>query len=96
MATIAQELETHGLFRQVGVREAQPVHFRQPIDDWITDLHATNGFSCEHMGEARAAEFDQKIRAILLAYCPTGIVEQWIGARVIYGKPLDPTGEASA
>jgi len=88
MGTIAQELETHGLFRQVGVHKAKPVPFRQTVDDWITAIHATNGFSRERMGEAQAAEFDQKIRAILFTYCPTGVIEQWIGARVIYGKPL--------
>lgn len=96
MRTVAQEIERHGLFRQVGVLEAKSVRFRQPVDDWITAIHATNGFSRERMGEARAAEFDQKIRSILNIYCPTGIVEEWIGARVIYGKPLDPTAEASA
>ncbi len=92
MATVAQELETHGLFRQVGVHEAKPVSFRQPLDDWITALHATNGFSRERMGEARAAEFDEKIRQALIQYCPTGEVEQQISARVIYGKPLNRTG----
>lgn len=95
MVTVAQTLETHGLFRQVGVREAQPVHFRQPVDDWIMALHATNGFSRERMGEARAAEFDQKIRQMLVQSCPTGEVEEQIRARVIYGKPLAPKAEAS-
>lgn len=90
MGTVAQTLETHGLFHPVGVREAKPVPFRQSVDDWITALHATNGFSRERMGEARAAEFDQKVRAVLVTHCPTGMVETWIGARVIYGKPLDP------
>ena len=96
MATVAQALETHGLFRQIGVRDAKPVRFRQSVDDWITAIHATNGFSRERMGAARSAEFDEKVRAILLAYCPTGVIEQSIGARVIYGKPLDPTAEAGA
>ncbi|MCE7987420.1 MAG: class I SAM-dependent methyltransferase [Caldilinea sp. CFX5] len=95
MITVAQELERHGLFRQAGVREAQPVHFRQPVDDWITAFHATNGFSRERMGEARAAEFDQKIRQVIEKYCPAGEVEQWISARVVYGKPLDPNAEGS-
>ncbi|MFN8495539.1 MAG: class I SAM-dependent methyltransferase [Caldilineaceae bacterium] len=90
MVTVAQELETHGLFHQIGVSEAKPVLFRQSVNDWIMALHATNGFSRERMGEARAAEFDQKIRKILITYCPTGVIEAWIGARVIYGKPLAP------
>lgn len=96
MATVAQELERRGLFRQVGVRTAKPVPFRQSVEDWIIAIHAANGFSRERMGETKAAEFDQKLRRILVAYCPTGLVETWIGARVVYGKPLDPNAEASA
>ena len=92
MATVAQELETRGLFRQVDVREAKPIRFQRLVDDWITAIHATNGFSRDRMGETRTTDFDQKIRAILVTYCPTGMVEEWIGARVIYGKPLDPVG----
>jgi trans-aconitate methyltransferase len=96
MVTVAQELQTHGYFRQVGTQEAKPIRFRQSVDDWITALHATNGLSRQRMGEARADEFDEKIRTILLTYCPIGTVEQWIAARVVYGKPLDPTTETSA
>jgi trans-aconitate methyltransferase len=87
IATVAQALETHGLFHQVGVQEAKPVRFRQPVDDWITALHATNGLSRERMGTEKAAEFDQKIRQVIEKYCPTGEIEQWIGARVVYGRP---------
>ena len=88
MLTIARELHAHGLFQQVGVQEITPLCFRQPAAQWIEAFHASNGFSRERMGADRTAAFDQAIRHLIDKYCPTGEVEQWIGARVIYGKPL--------
>lgn len=88
MLTIAHDLQAQGLFQQVGVREIAPIRFRQPVAQWIEAFHATNGFSRERMGADRAAAFDQEIRQLIDQYCPTGEVEQWIGARIIYGKPL--------
>ena len=92
MTKIAQELQAHGLFQQIGMREAEPVRVRRSVDNWITAIHATNGFSRERMGETRADEFDRAVRKVMHSHCPTGEVEQWIGGRVIYGKPLDPVG----
>lgn len=88
MLTIARDLQAQGLFQQVGVQEIPPVSFRQPTAHWIEAFHATNGFSRERMGADQAAAFDQEIRQLIDNYCPTGEVTQWIGARVIYGKPL--------
>lgn len=89
MLTVAQTLQEQGLFQQVGIQEIAPISFRQPVAHWIEAFHASNGFSRERMGADRAAAFDQEIRQLIAKYCPTGDVTQWIGARVIYGKPLD-------
>jgi hypothetical protein len=40
------------------------------------------------MDPAAATACDQELASVLLRYCPTGVVEQWIGARVIWGKPM--------
>lgn len=88
MLTVAQTLQEQGLFQQTGVQAVAPISFRQPVADWVEAIHATNGFSRERMGAARAAAFDQSIRQVMDKHCPTGVVEQWIGARIIYGKPL--------
>jgi hypothetical protein len=93
MLAIAAELQAHDLFALVGVKEMEPMLFRQLVDGWIEAFHAANGFSRERMGTARAAEFDQQIHQVIVKYCPTGEVEQWIGARVIFGKPLDSGDE---
>lgn len=92
MRTVATALQEQGLFQPIGVQEIAPVSFRQPLTQWVEAFHATNGFSRERMGTERAAAFDQAIRPLIDNHCPSGEVEQWIGARVIYGKPLDPTG----
>lgn len=88
MLTIAHDLQAQGLFQQTGIQEIAPISFRQPTVQWVEAFHATNGFSRERMGAERAAAFDHAIRQLIDTYCPTGQVEQWIGARVIYGKPL--------
>lgn len=88
MLTIADELQQHGLFQQVGVGETQVVSFRQPLAAWIEAFHAGNGFSRERMGAARAAAFDQHLYDVMRHHCVDGAVEQQIRARIIYGRPL--------
>jgi hypothetical protein len=88
MLTIAAELTARGLFQQVGVMEAEPVLFRQPIDAWIEAFHATNGFSRDRMSQETATEFNRHVHNLIGKHCPAGEVEQRIGARVIFGKPL--------
>lgn len=90
MLSVAQELQRYGLFQPVGIRETQPMLFRQSVDAQVESFHAGNGFSRERMGVERAAAFDQEIRQLLVKHYPTGEVEQGVSARVIYGKPLDP------
>jgi hypothetical protein len=88
MLTVVQELEARGLFRRDGSVEIPAVAFRQPVGDWIEALHARNGFSRDRMDPATAAACDRELASVLLRHCPTGVVEQWIGARVIWGKPM--------
>ena len=90
MLTVANELQERGLFEQIGVIETEAVPFRQPLEGWIEAFHARNGFSRERMGEQRAAEFDREIRTTISKYCPSGEIELRLGARIVYGKPLDP------
>ncbi|MEZ4868290.1 MAG: class I SAM-dependent methyltransferase [Caldilineaceae bacterium] len=90
MLTVAAELQQQGLFRQLGVTETASIAFRQSITDWVEAFHATNGFSRDRMDIARAAEFDKHVRQIITKHCPNGMVEQQIGARIVFGKPLAP------
>lgn len=95
MLTIAQDLQSNGLFRLVGLQETRPMVFRQSIDAWIEAVHASNGFSRDRMSATNAAAFDQQVRQLLFKYYPSGEVEQMIYAKVVYGKPLDPKIEVS-
>lgn len=88
MLTVAEELTERGLFRKVDVVECEPVPFRQPIEEWIEAIHSRNGFSRDRMESALAAEFDQKVRELIVQHCPGGEVEEQVSARVIVGKPL--------
>jgi SAM-dependent methyltransferase len=88
MLTVAGELESRGLFQQAGVIEVEAQPFRQPVEGWIEAVHAANGFSRDRMDKSTSAEFDRQIRDIIVKYCPGGEVEQMVGARVVYGKPL--------
>ncbi|MCB0125223.1 MAG: hypothetical protein KDE58_23375, partial [Caldilineaceae bacterium] len=87
MGSVAEALETHGLFRRAGVVEIKPVRFSQPIDAWVEAIHARNGFSRDRMDAGQAAEFDQQVRSIITQHCPGGEVAQSISARIIFGKP---------
>lgn len=88
MVTIAAELERRALFRQVGLFETQPVPFRQSVAGWIEAIHAGNGFSRDRMDAATAADFDQQLHTLVAQYCPDGVVEQQIRARIVFGKAL--------
>ncbi len=88
MGTVATMLEENGYFRQVACIETSPVASRQPVDDWIEGIHATNGFSRDRMIPTQAAAFDRQVRELLLNYFPDGEVAEEHSARIIVGKPL--------
>lgn len=88
MLTVADTLQQHDLFKKIDVLETQLVPFRRSVEAMVESTHAQNGFSRDRMDADLAAEFDRKMRDVLLKHCPDGEVEQQIGARVIVGKPL--------
>jgi SAM-dependent methyltransferase len=87
MATIAAELESRGLFRTIDARTTEPTPFRQPVAEWVESFHARNGFSRDRMDPAHARECDEQLTEMMRTYCPDGIVEQRVAARVIWGRP---------
>jgi hypothetical protein len=87
MRTISQELERRGLFREAGALNTAPMLFRQPLGEWVESFHARNGFSRDRMDPHAAAECDRKLAEIVARYCESGIVEQRVIGRVIWGTP---------
>ncbi|RIK43260.1 MAG: hypothetical protein DCC55_06140 [Chloroflexi bacterium] len=95
LMTIAHELALRGLFEVASQREVEPVPFRQSIAEWVESVHARNGFSRERMDPNAAHECDAELERVLAQYCPGGVVEQQVGARVLWGKPLCPPDAAA-
>lgn len=87
LTTIVAALEQRQLFRTEGTSETAPVPFQQSIDDWIESFHARNGFSRDRMDADVAMACDAKLRAAIMPFCPTGVVEQQITARIVWGSP---------
>ena len=69
-----------------------PVPFEQSIEDYIEQFHSTSGFHRPGMGEARAAEFDAHIRALVEPHLADGRVVQEVVATVYFGTPRRPAG----
>jgi SAM-dependent methyltransferase len=90
MTTIVSELEHRHLFQLRGSYETPPMRFQQSIDAWLEAFHARNGFSRDRMDTHAAEACDAALRAAVLPYCPDGIVEQHIAARILWGAPLIP------
>lgn len=93
MRDIADELEQRQLFQLQGQYETAPVRFQQPISSYIESFHARNGLSVDRMDPLAAAQFDSELRALVEPFCPLGIVEQSISARILYGRPMDQPSE---
>lgn len=87
MMTVVGELEQRGRFQLRGSHEVAPARFRQPCDAWVESFHARNGLSRDRMDAGAARACDRELRAAVAPYCPDGIVEQAIGARVYWGLP---------
>ena len=88
MTTVVAELEQRQLFQLRGSYETAPVKFQQSIDDWVESFHARNGFSRDRMDADAAHACDAALRAAIGPYCPDGVVEQSLAARILWGTPL--------
>src|SRR6266545_4408361 len=72
---LVQELVTRELFEVRGSQTTSPISFRQRIDDYVDSIHSQNGFSRERMSAGAAAEFDDKVRAIVSPHAREGFLE---------------------
>ncbi len=88
MKNMVEELEQRQLFQLLGNYETAAEPFQQPLDAYIQSFHARNGFSLDRMDPQAAAQFDHELRAVVEPFCPQGLVEQQISARILWGRPL--------
>ena len=87
---LIDELETRGLFRQLGRYRTQAVPFFQPLTDHIESFHARNGFSRDRMAPGRAAEFDQRLQLLLEPFAtdtPDRIIRVERVNEIVWGLP---------
>jgi SAM-dependent methyltransferase len=85
--SVAAELERRRLFQLRGAHTTAPAAFRQSIGEWVESFHARNGFSRDRMSAETASACDAELRAAVGPFCPDGVVEQSIAARVLWGAP---------
>jgi SAM-dependent methyltransferase len=87
MSTVVRELEQRQFFQLHGSYETAPITFQQSLDAWVESFHARNGFSRDRMDASAAKACDAELRAAIGPYCPDDIVDQSIGARILWGVP---------
>jgi hypothetical protein len=87
MLTVVAERGQRQLFRWHGRDETAPISFQHSLDAWVESFHTRNGFSRDRLDAGAASACDAALRATIRPYCPEGIVEQSIIARILWGVP---------
>jgi len=84
---LIDELETRGLFQQVGCYETHVSRFDQSVDEYVESFHARNGFSRDRMAPGQAAEFDRQLRSLLIPFESDGTVGVRHTNEIVWGVP---------
>lgn len=83
-----EEWQSRGLSEKVGETETALVPFAQPLEDYIAAFHSMSSLSREHMGIDKARDFDEEVRAVVTKYITNGMVEKYVYATIVWGRPL--------
>lgn len=84
---VIAELETRGLFRQLGRYETPVVSFDQRVGDYVESFHARNGFSRDRMTPERAIAFDRRLRLLVEPFATDGMVRIRHVNEIVWGAP---------
>jgi SAM-dependent methyltransferase len=87
-ALLDRPLLDHPRFRRLGAKITAPHPVRQPVDDYLTCQHSRATWSVDFMGADMAAEFDARLRALLLPHARGGLLDYVVQTRVEWGIPL--------
>jgi SAM-dependent methyltransferase len=85
---LVAELETRRLFAKAGEYTAPRRTITKSLDDYINALHSTSSLSLGRMPAADAAEFDRRLRQVLLPYSDDGNVALQISGHLVWGRPV--------
>jgi hypothetical protein len=84
---LVDELVRCFLFLEQGRHVTAAIVFTQPLEIYITSLHAGNGFSHDRMTSDAATTFDHTVADLIHTYTTDDYVELQITAQVIWGLP---------
>jgi hypothetical protein len=84
---VVEELETRGLFRQLGRRGTDPRPYTRSVDEYVESFHARNGLSRDRLEPEAARTFDRDVAAIVGPYAIDGVLALRVAAEVIWGIP---------
>lgn len=84
---LVEELVTWGLLELVGEHRTEMIHFSQPLNEYVESWHSRNGLSRDRMTADAAAGFDREMQELVQPHCRDDLVELWVGATLIWGRP---------
>ncbi len=90
--SLPDALAQQGLFDIHGRSETGPVAFTQPARDYIEQFHSTASLARELMPADEAAQFDDKVAAVVREYERDGQLSLPITASVVWGRPVPAAG----
>jgi SAM-dependent methyltransferase len=84
---LLEELTTRQLFHLEARVTTTPVPFSQPVDRYIDSWHSRNGFSRNRMPALSAAEFDERVREVVMPYADAGVLRYEVQVEMAWGVP---------
>ena len=85
---LVDELVKRKLFELKKIQVCKPVEITQSVDDFLKAEHSRSSLSIEAMTPKRAAEFDEKFRAILKPYSTNNTITYPVSTTITWGKPI--------
>jgi ubiquinone/menaquinone biosynthesis C-methylase UbiE len=82
------ELEKFHLFLKRDERKTAPVSMQQTIADYISAQHGRSSLSLDTMTDAKAAQFNAEMQALLSPFAHDGVLTFSVVGGITWGKPL--------
>jgi len=85
---LVAELQNRGLFRLEGVRQTEPIPFRQSLADFVESYHSRERPLRERLAPEAAAAFDADMHAVVAPFRIGGALDLQVRGTVVWGLPL--------
>jgi SAM-dependent methyltransferase len=87
-SSLPDKLAALGLLRIGGRATTAPVQFRQPVAQYVEQLHSTSSLARKWMAPAEAAAFGAEITAAVAPHAENGVLAMTVGAEITWGFAL--------